>query len=130
MGMVLDAVDKHRRKVRRAQVRLLTLVLAGIAVMFLVSRIYPLTSSGWVTSSLALLCAAVAWVTFGTRTGGWLQASIVTWVAQLASMTAVFMFNGLGVASLLAGFMFGTVWAMGLLLPVAGVSILVRDPAR
>ncbi|NLE98284.1 MAG: hypothetical protein GX596_09920 [Propionibacterium sp.] len=128
--MADPATSRERRKLLRAQLRLSALLLTGIAVLctlhFGIARA-GLNWNGWVVGIVALLVSATAWVVTGFRPGGWVPASVVTWVAHVVCTTALFMWGELGVASIAAGLIYGSIWAGALLVPVALVSTIVRD---
>lgn len=127
--MAEGALPRERRKVLRARLRILTLLVAEAAVLSVASQFLSMDVSAWVVCFLALLFSTLGWITFGTRRGGWLQASILTWLAHLVCATALFMWQGVGLAAMLTGAMYGTIWTLVLLAPIAGASILVRDPS-
>lgn len=129
MPMADIATTGERRKLLRAQLRLVALIVTGVAVLCALHFGVAdggLEWNGWVVGIVALLVSSAAWVVWGTSASGWVPSCVVTWLAHLASAAALFMWGELGAASIAAGLIYGSIWAGALLVPVATVSTLVR----
>lgn len=116
-----------RHVVVRARLQLLTLLLTGVLVLFLIHfLVAPLAWSSWVIGVVALLMSVSAWVVWGTMLRGSLASCAVTWATHVAAAAALFIMHSYGPAAIAAGFVYGSLWAAALLLPLGAEALYMR----
>lgn len=116
-----------RHVVVRARLQLLTLLLTGVLVLFLIHFLLaPLAWSSWVIGVVALLVSISAWVVWGTRLRGSLASCAVTWATHVAAAAAMFIMHSYGTAAIAAGFVYGSLWGSALLLPLGAEALFMR----